>query len=316
MMDRHLTYRPQPAQIPADSLRGGSCDTRDPRRFPCDPWRHVSPAHPILNSSFLILNWSYTFSAKEKDTETGYSYFGARYYSSDLSIWLSVDPQAAKYPSLSPYTYCANNPVKLVDPNGEEVYIKGEASEEATSQLQATTKNLVITRNEETGKLSVEGKPKGRNERLLYRAIKSECVKVNIDAEYANKNKEGNYDVDGDPAVGSKGGSFMGNVIVKLNNSKKYVVTSQKVFPEALCEDFDDNGKYYGESIRHEVTESFIGGLISLRRGRPAPAAIFDKKIYNIAHRRATPQPSEETSSNEANEAITPGYKPYQRIYY
>jgi RHS repeat-associated protein len=62
----------------------------------------------------------YTFSAKEKDTETGYSYFGARYYSSDLSEWLSVDPMAAKYPSLSPYTYCADNPVKCVDPNGEE----------------------------------------------------------------------------------------------------------------------------------------------------------------------------------------------------
>ena len=68
----------------------------------------------------------YTFSAKEKDAETGYSYFGARYYSSDLSIWLSVDPQASKYPSLSPYVYCANNPVKLVDPNGEDVYPVGE----------------------------------------------------------------------------------------------------------------------------------------------------------------------------------------------
>ena len=28
---------------------------------------------------------------------------------------------ASKYPSLSPYVYCADNPVKLVDPNGEEV---------------------------------------------------------------------------------------------------------------------------------------------------------------------------------------------------
>jgi RHS repeat-associated protein len=63
----------------------------------------------------------YTFSAKEKDAETGYSYFGARYYSSDLSIWLSVDPMADKYPSLSPYVYCADNPVRLVDPNGEEI---------------------------------------------------------------------------------------------------------------------------------------------------------------------------------------------------
>ena len=63
-------------------------------------------------------NAMYTFSAKEKDTETGYSYFGSRYYNSDLSIWLSVDPMAAKYPSTSPYAYCRNNPIRLVDPNG------------------------------------------------------------------------------------------------------------------------------------------------------------------------------------------------------
>ena len=65
----------------------------------------------------------FTFSAKEKDTETGYSYFGSRYYSSDLSIWLSVDPMSDKYPSLSPYAYCSNNPIKYVDPNGEEKLI-------------------------------------------------------------------------------------------------------------------------------------------------------------------------------------------------
>jgi RHS repeat-associated protein len=69
-------------------------------------------------------NWStrYSFSAKEKDEESGYGYFGARYYDSDISIWLSVDPMANKYPSLSPYNYCANNPIKLVDPNGEDVW--------------------------------------------------------------------------------------------------------------------------------------------------------------------------------------------------
>ncbi len=91
--------------------------------------RHVSAATPpqcdgattTLHSPFFTLYPSYTFSAKEKDSETGLSYFGARYYSSDLSIWLSVDPMSGKYPSLSPYVYCADNPVKLVDPNGEEV---------------------------------------------------------------------------------------------------------------------------------------------------------------------------------------------------
>ena len=64
----------------------------------------------------------YTFSAKEKDQETGFSYFGSRYYSSDLSIWLSVDPQASKYPHQSNYVYCSNNPIKVIDPNGEDEY--------------------------------------------------------------------------------------------------------------------------------------------------------------------------------------------------
>ena len=45
----------------------------------------------------------------------------ARHYNSTLSIWLSVDPMSDKYPSTSPYTYCGNNPVKLVDPNGREI---------------------------------------------------------------------------------------------------------------------------------------------------------------------------------------------------
>jgi RHS repeat-associated protein len=60
----------------------------------------------------------YTFSAKERDLETGYSYFGARYYDADISVWLSVDPMADKYPSMSAYMYCAGNPVMLVDPDG------------------------------------------------------------------------------------------------------------------------------------------------------------------------------------------------------
>ena len=82
---------------------------------------HFATTLLTVNCQLSTVNWIHTFSAKERDTETGYSYFGARYYSSDLSIWLSVDPMSDKYPSLSPYVYCANNPIKLVDPNGEEI---------------------------------------------------------------------------------------------------------------------------------------------------------------------------------------------------
>ena len=64
------------------------------------------------------------FTGKERDAETGYGYFGARYMDHELmTMWLSVDPMSDKYPSISPYAYCAWNPVKLVDPDGEDIYI-------------------------------------------------------------------------------------------------------------------------------------------------------------------------------------------------
>ena len=34
------------------------------------------------------------------------------------AIWLSVDPLSNKYPHISPYAYCGNNPIKFVDPDG------------------------------------------------------------------------------------------------------------------------------------------------------------------------------------------------------
>ena len=59
---------------------------------------------------------------KELDTETGYSYFGARYLDHTLTTaWLSVDPMSDKYPSISPYAYCAWNPVRLIDPEGDSI---------------------------------------------------------------------------------------------------------------------------------------------------------------------------------------------------
>ena len=40
------------------------------------------------------------------------------YYTDQLSIWLSVDPLADKYPHLSPYAYCSDNPIMRIDPDG------------------------------------------------------------------------------------------------------------------------------------------------------------------------------------------------------
>ena len=61
----------------------------------------------------------FKFTGKERDTETNYDYFGARYYNSKLGLWNSVDPLASKYPGWSPYNYVECNPLNKYDPDGK-----------------------------------------------------------------------------------------------------------------------------------------------------------------------------------------------------
>ena len=68
-------------------------------------------------------NTPYLFNAKEFDEETGLYYYGARYYEPRLSLWMSADPLAEKYPNFSSYIYCINNPINLIDPKGTETHV-------------------------------------------------------------------------------------------------------------------------------------------------------------------------------------------------
>ena len=82
------------------------------------------PAHKttLQNRTFFVQFYPFTFTGKERDEETGYGYFGARYMDHELmTMWLSVDPMADKYPSISPYAYCAWNPLVLIDPDGKMI---------------------------------------------------------------------------------------------------------------------------------------------------------------------------------------------------
>ena len=60
----------------------------------------------------------YKFTGKERDRETGYDAFGARYYWSAIGHFMSPDPLSDKTPGISAYAYCLWTPVKYVDPDG------------------------------------------------------------------------------------------------------------------------------------------------------------------------------------------------------
>jgi RHS repeat-associated protein len=59
----------------------------------------------------------YKFTGYERDRESGMDYAHARYKDINLGF-ISTDPMWWKYPNITPYNYCGNNPIMFVDPDG------------------------------------------------------------------------------------------------------------------------------------------------------------------------------------------------------
>ena len=63
----------------------------------------------------------YKYNGKELDTKNGLNWYdyGARHYDAALGRWFVVDPLSEKMYGWSPYGYCLNNPIKLIDIDGK-----------------------------------------------------------------------------------------------------------------------------------------------------------------------------------------------------
>ena len=78
-----------------------------------------------------------------------------RYLSQLPSRWMSPDPLAAKYPQISPYVYCTNNPIKYIDPNGKDWVLNNETKkytwmDNVTSSKQAPKGYTYVGANNES----------------------------------------------------------------------------------------------------------------------------------------------------------------------
>ena len=61
------------------------------------------------------------FTGKERDNESTYDYFGARYYDSRVGRWGATDPLFEKHIQWTPYNYVLNNSMVLIDPDGRQI---------------------------------------------------------------------------------------------------------------------------------------------------------------------------------------------------
>ena len=90
------------------------------------------------------------FTDKERDTESGLDYFGARYYASSMGRMMSPDWSAKVQPvpyaklddpqSLNLYSYVRNNPLSRTDPTGHYVINCGSGVKNCSAQQDAFNK--------------------------------------------------------------------------------------------------------------------------------------------------------------------------------
>jgi len=76
---------------------------------------------PVVNNC----SQNYKFTGKERDSESGLDNFGARYDSSSLGRFMSPDSgsfNAVNPQSLNRYIYALDNPLRYIDPDGNEVF--------------------------------------------------------------------------------------------------------------------------------------------------------------------------------------------------
>ena len=110
------------------------------------------------------------YNGKELDRMHGlntYDY-GARQYNPVTARWDRMDPLCEKYYGVSPYAYCAGNPMNFIDPDGRKIVLVGSQEErmKMLSYLQKLTNDNLIV-NKKTGEVTIEGKRWGNRHKKL-----------------------------------------------------------------------------------------------------------------------------------------------------
>ena len=160
-----------------------------------------------------------------------------------VQVWLSVDPMSDKYPSVSPYAYCGNNPIRITDPNGMEWEIDGicytpgsnapEGAAQSTKDKWNTMNNIYSTKN---GKKAIDEMNK---EGVLY--------KVSSETQVADAG--GSYQTNGDGTGGT----------IYLNGSDNNI----SALSHEMFHGYQDMNGQGGNSIHNEVEAYLFENSVS-----------------------------------------------------
>jgi len=102
--------------------------------------------YPLENRSYQSDDIDYKFTGKQRDAETGYDYFGARYYDARIANWTTTDPLFQKRIGNSPYNYVLRNPMILIDIRGmlDDYFVFDESGNYKRTEINDQPDCLVI----------------------------------------------------------------------------------------------------------------------------------------------------------------------------
>jgi RHS repeat-associated protein len=85
---------------------------------------YIPYGETFVDERYSTWHSPYKFNGKERDEETGLTYYSQRYF--DGNVWYTSDELKHKHPNIGSYVYCAGNPVKYIDPDGRDWFVNSK----------------------------------------------------------------------------------------------------------------------------------------------------------------------------------------------
>ena len=186
---------------------------------------HYYPFGGLFEEGLATSDQNYKYNSKELDRMHGLDWYdyGTRGYDATLGRFMIIDPLSERYCTISPYVYCANNPVRYIDPTG--MYFD-EANEKEARKIERRLTKRISKLEKKVAKIERRGEDVGElNSRISeFRNFQKDVTDMrsnkNIEFKYSKVTNKNNPAGTGNPVTSLTGINDAGHNVVTMYTEK------------------------------------------------------------------------------------------------